>query len=283
MALKIGLQLYSVKEAMADNPLKTIREVAQIGYKNLELANLNAETDYGCGFHATAGDLKKAADDCGCNIFSAHIDPLTDRNIDPVLEYHAELGTKYLMSKPFSCTREGALKDCELYNRLGEKCRKFGIQHCLHTGLAPFLDDGSWLLDVLFSNTDPQNMAFEVDAYWMMRSAFDPKEVIEKFADRIIAVHQKDLPKDFHGNLNVNQGLGRGRTLDHANFFDFVQKEDFCEIGTGQMDIQGIIDTTIARTNAGYIILEQDYTAHTEMESIKISLENLKKYKNVEA
>ena len=34
-------------------------------------------------------------------------------------------------------------------------------------------------------------------------------------------------------------------------------------------------------TDAGYIILEQDYTKHTEMESVKISLENLKKYKNV--
>ena len=43
------------------------------------------------------------------------------------------------------------------------------------------------------------------------------------------------------------------------------------------MDIQAIIDAAIAYTEADYIILEQDFTRYTEMESVKISLDNLKK------
>ena len=281
MALQIGLQLYSIKEAMAKDPIQAIKDVAAVGYKNLELANLNAEKDFGCGFGVPASELKKVAADNDVHIFSAHIDPLTDDNLHQVLEYHAELGTTYLMSKPYSMTKDGALRDCELYNRIGEECRKYGIQHCLHTGLAPYLNDGSWLLDVLFGNTEPENMKFEVDAYWMMRSGKNPVEVIKKFANRVMAIHQKDLPKDFSGELDINKRLGWGHTLFHYNFFDYVSKDDFCEIGIGQMPIQDIINTAVEYTDAGYIILEQDYTKHTEMESVKISLENLKKYKNV--
>lgn len=282
MPLKIGLQLYSVRNAMEKNPLQAIADVAKVGYKNIELANLNAENDFGCGFGASVSDLKKAAADNGCTIFSAHIDPLTDKNVDRVLEYHAELGTKYLISKPFSMTKDGALRDCEMYNRVGEKCLKMGLQHCLHTGLAPYLDDGSWILDVLFGNTQPEYLKFEVDTYWMMRSGYEPTEIIKKFADRVIAIHQKDLPKTFTGELNINKNLGWGVQLMHHNFFDHVAKEDFCEIGTGQMNIQGIIDTALAHTKADYIILEQDYTTYDEMESVKISLDHLRKYNGVE-
>lgn len=281
MSLKIGLQLYSIRNAMQADPLKAIADVAKIGYKNLELANLNAETDFGCGFGVPAAELKKIAADFGCNVFSAHIDPLTDKNLQPVLDYHAELGTKYLMSKPFSETKDGALRDCEMYNRIGEQCSKYGIQHCLHTGLAPYLDDGSWLLDVLFGNTETSYLKFEVDTYWMMRSGFTPVDVIKKFADRVIAVHQKDLPKTFGNEVNINKFLGRGKQLTHKNFFEFVNEEDFCEIGTGKMDIQEIIDTANTYTGADYIILEQDFTRYSEMESVKISLNNLKAYRGV--
>lgn len=281
MALKIGLQLYSIKEAMAVDPIEAIKKAGAIGYKHLELANLNAEKDFGCGFNVPASDLKKVADDNGIDIFSAHIDPLTKDNYQAVLEYHCELGTKFLMSKPYSMTKDGTLRDCELYNFLGEECRKAGIQHCLHTGLAPYLDDGSWLLDVIFSNTEPENLNFEVDAYWMMRSGKDPVEVIKTFANRVMAIHQKDLPKDFTGEADINKKLGWGRTLLHSNFFDYVAKTDFCEVGTGQMPIQNIIQAANEYTNAEYIILEQDYTQYTEMESIQISLTNFRKYDGV--
>lgn len=100
MALKIGLQMYSVREHMAEDPFKTFELAAKAGYKYFELANLNAREDFGCGFHAPAKELKKHVEDLGCEIVAAHIKPFDDTNVDRVLEYHAELGTKYLMSKP---------------------------------------------------------------------------------------------------------------------------------------------------------------------------------------
>mgnify|MGYP000661139346 len=50
MALKVGIQLYSVRDEMKKDPINAIRQVAEIGYKNLEFASSNADTDPGVGF-----------------------------------------------------------------------------------------------------------------------------------------------------------------------------------------------------------------------------------------
>ena len=47
MALKVGIQLYSVREDMEKDPVEAIRKVAEIGYKNLEVANARADQDPG--------------------------------------------------------------------------------------------------------------------------------------------------------------------------------------------------------------------------------------------
>ena len=57
MALKVGIQLYSVRDEMAKDPVEAIRKVAEIGYKNLEVANSRADEDPGVGFDVPADKL----------------------------------------------------------------------------------------------------------------------------------------------------------------------------------------------------------------------------------
>ena len=197
MSLKIGIQMYSVRNAFAKNPVEAIRKVSDIGYKYIELANLNATKDCGCGFGVSAKELKKVADDCGCEIFSAHMEPLDAGNIDRVLEYYSELGTKYIVSKQCNSTVDEVLKTCENYNYIGERCRKVGIQHLMHFGQTGYCEDGEWAIDKVAKNTSVENLMFEVDTYWMLRSGFNPCNIIRKFSDRAALIHQKDLPKDF--------------------------------------------------------------------------------------
>lgn len=281
MALKVGIQMYSVRNEFAKDPIGTIRKVAEIGYKYIELANLSADTDFGCGFHVPAKDLKKTSEENGFNIISAHIDPFGLDNVDKVLEYHAELGTKYLVSKPFAIRKDEVRKACELYNILGEKCSKYGIQHVFHTGQCGYCEDGTWTLDCIAENTDFENLKFEIDSYWMMRSGFDPCDVIRKFGDRVVLLHQKDIPKDFKGTIDLNSLLKPGEQIDHENFGRYVSQEDFCEVGTGQMELQRIIDTAVECTKATHIILEQDFSKYDQLESIKISMESFRKQKNI--
>jgi sugar phosphate isomerase/epimerase len=293
MALKIGLQMYSVRKSFEKDPLGTIAKVADIGYKYLELANRNAYEDPGSGIGVTAKDLKESAQRYGGDIFSAHIHPFDKKNVDRVIEYHAELGTKFLISKGHVNTRDNTeslnRKEAEelidLYCLLGEKCRAAGMQHALHTSIASYDEFNDWSLDTFYKETSKENLMFELDTYWLLRSGYDPVQIIRKFADRLVIVHQKDLPKKIKGRININENIPRGVPYGGygtKEYFESVTQDDFVEIGEGQMDLQGIVDATIKYTSATHIVLEQDFTKLDEIESIKISMENFKKIRNIE-
>ncbi len=45
MALKVGIQLFSVRDMMQEDPMNTIKKVAELGYKYIEPANHHALED----------------------------------------------------------------------------------------------------------------------------------------------------------------------------------------------------------------------------------------------
>ena len=56
--------------------------------------------------------------------------------------------------------------------------------------------------------------------------------------------------------------------------------KDFCEVGTGTMPIQDILDAA-NQVGAEYVILEQDFTQLSPMESIQISMDSFRKYQGI--
>ena len=70
MALKVGIQLYSVRDEMAKDPIEAIRQVAEIGYKNLEVANSRATEDPGVGFDVPADKLLEILGGFGAKVIS---------------------------------------------------------------------------------------------------------------------------------------------------------------------------------------------------------------------
>ncbi len=64
----IGVQLYSVRDAMDANPLETLKKVAAIGYKNVEHANYREGKFYGY----TPAEFKKILNDLGLKMPSGH-------------------------------------------------------------------------------------------------------------------------------------------------------------------------------------------------------------------
>lgn len=83
MALKVGIQLYSVREEMAKDPFETIRRVAEIGYKNLEVANSRADQDPGVGFDVPADKLLEILGGFGAQVVSSHIRPIDETTLPP--------------------------------------------------------------------------------------------------------------------------------------------------------------------------------------------------------
>ena len=64
----VGLQLYSVRDDMKKDPLGTLKQLAQMGYKHVEHANYVDHKFYGY----TAKEFRKILDDLGLKMPSGH-------------------------------------------------------------------------------------------------------------------------------------------------------------------------------------------------------------------
>lgn len=283
MALKVGIQLYSVRDEMAKDPIATMKAVAEIGYRCLEVANPRADQDPGVGFGVSAEDLLAALDGTGAHIISGHIRPVTDETVDAIIEYHKKIGNKYIgQSADFYDSVEHLLERCKYYNAMGKRLAEEGMKFVIHNHYHEFQKiDGKYVLDYILENTDPEYVAFEIDTFWVMRGGADPIEIIKKVGNRLMAVHQKDFSKTSTSPINVLANDDGSKFISRETFGGVINPLDFCEVGTGIMDIQSIIDAA-NEVGAEYIILEQDHTQLGQVESIKLSMENFKKYTGIE-
>jgi sugar phosphate isomerase/epimerase len=282
--MKVGIQLYSVRNQMAKDPIGTIKTVAAEGYRYMEVANHNAGEDCGIGFGVPAKEIRQVLDGEGARIISAHIFPVDTGTLGPVLEYHRQIGTKYVvMPIDFYQHQEEVLRKAEGLNKAGRQCADAGITLLYHNHFHEFQIFGkTTILDLILIHTDPALVKLELDTYWAMRGGQDPVELLKRYGGRVRLIHQKDFPAEYKDDANLIDPVNQGRLkVDMQYFKSVVSDKTFTEVGAGIMDIQKIINAGNVICKSEYIILEQDYSLHNELESIRISMKNFKKFKGI--
>lgn len=278
MPVRIGLQLYSVRYTLARDPWGTLEQLAEAGFTYLEAANHHARTDPGVGFGVSAPELRTRLADLGLSIVGCHINPLDLEILPRALDYQAELG-----NTQFGCDieffpygdRDFVLRRCEMFNAVGELARERGMRFYYHNHFQEFQRLGdAYVYDLILENTDPDLVKLEMDTYWMARGGQDPVAWMQKCADRIILLHQKDFPADAPQPLNMYDGIvSPTEVIDMAVFDDRLNPRCFTEIGTGILPIQRILDAANELPHLDYLILEQDHTAMDEIDSVRTSRE----------
>lgn len=278
MNVRVGLQLYSVRNALAQDPWGTLERLAEVGFTHLEAANHNARTDPGVGFGVDAAELRARLADLGLSIVGCHINPLDVDILPRALDYQAELG-----NTQFGCDiefypygdRDYVLRRCEVFNQVGELARERGMRFYYHNHFQEFQRFGDdYVYDLILDNTDPDLVKLEIDTYWMYRGGQDPIAWMEKCADRVVLLHQKDFPTEAPQPLNMFDGVvSPTENIDLDVFLERKDERCFTEIGTGMLPIQDILDAAGAVPNLDYLILEQDHTALDEIESVRTSRE----------
>jgi sugar phosphate isomerase/epimerase len=242
----IALQFYSVRDESSKDFIGTLEKVAEIGYEGIEFAGFG---------DLKASELKGHLDRLGLKAVGSHTPrELLQNNLDEVIEYHLEIGSKYIACPYFKAdTRDGYLEVAKFFNKVGEECRKKGLVFCYHNHdfeLTKF--DGTYALDLLYENTDPENMQAEIDTYWVNFAGIDEAEYVLKYAGRCPLVHIKDR---------------KARNSDrHA----------FTEVGTGIIDIKRLVLAS-EKAGAEWLIVEQDKSEMPSLKSVEISFNNLKK------
>jgi sugar phosphate isomerase/epimerase len=276
MTVRIGLQLYSVRNSLTRDPWGTLARLAEAGFTHLEAANHHARIDPGVGFGVTAPELRAQLANLGLSIIGCHINPLDLDILPRALDYQAELG-----NTQFGCDieffpygdRDYVMRRAEMFNKVGELARARGMRFYYHNHFQEFQRFGDdSVYDLILENTDPDLVKLELDTYWMYRGGQDPIAWMKKYADRVILLHQKDFPADAPQPLNMYDGIvSPTENIDMAVFEERKDTRCFTEIGTGVLPIQGILDAAGALPNIDCLILEQDHTTLDEIESVRTS------------
>lgn len=121
---KIGLQLYTLRQAMADDFAGTLQKVSELGYTEVEFAGY-----YNQAPQRVASLLKEL----GLVSPSAHVPvELLQDQIESLLEAAHIIGHRYLVIPWLAPDQRKTLdqyrQHAELFNRLGEQCKAAGLQ-----------------------------------------------------------------------------------------------------------------------------------------------------------
>lgn len=201
----IGLQLYTVRRALAEDFEGTLAKVAAIGYREVEFAGY---------FGRAPHEIRAVLDRHGLRAPAAHVpkSALVER-ADEVLEAAAELGHRYLVvawiDERERATLDGWRRVAEELNRIGERCRAAGVQFAYHNHDFEFVPiEGQVPYDLLLAETDPELVRLEIDLYWMTRGGHDPVDYLARHPGRVPLVHVKDSAgPPAHDMVDVGRGV----------------------------------------------------------------------------
>jgi sugar phosphate isomerase/epimerase len=257
---KIGLQLYTLRADLAKDLEGTLKKVAAIGYKEVELFGYND----GKFFGKTPKEFKAILDGLGLNPVSGHYGAgvqmkdqkgTLSNDWQRAVDDAAAIGQKYVNCAYLTDGERKSIEDykkyVDLFNKSGEVAKKAGLQFGYHNHDFEFKKMDGQLPYDLIASTDPNLVKLELDLYWIVKAGLDPVELFKKYPGRFPLWHVKDMDKG---------------------------DQSFAEVGTGSIDFAKIF---AARKIAGmtHFFVEQDVAKRPAIEAIEISFKNVSKMK----
>jgi sugar phosphate isomerase/epimerase len=233
--LPVGLQLYSVRTLLPKDFAGTLKQLGEIGYKEVEAAGF---------YNKPVEEVKAAMTAAGLRCVSAHYPlGLLKQHIDEITPFCKSLGVGYVvcsspMHKDPSVKGPMTMDDwhysADQFNDLAAKVETAGLKFAYHNHHAEFdAIGGVTPFDELLKNTDPKKVSFELDCGWVIIGGQDPVHYLKKYPTRIVMLHVKD----FKDNKEPSVPLGTG-SIDYKPIFAaaaagghikhaFVEQEEF--------------------------------------------------------
>ena len=240
---QIGLQLYSIKEETERDFFGTLRRVAEIGYDGVEFAGY---------FGAEAADLKALLAEIDLLACGTHVGAQVLQNdLDNAIAYASAIDCPAVICPGFKVEGEHTFHEiAALFNKAGAASKAAGMKFLYHLHGHEFVQYGDKTgMDILIEETDPALVGWEPDVYWVEKAGVSAVEFIQKNGDRCPYIHMKDMK-------------------DRSDWHD-------TEVGAGALDSAGIIRAAQAFPVEWYIVEQEAYDM-PQMESIAISLQNLR-------
>lgn len=250
MNRQIGAQYYTLREHIKtiEGFDETCRRVKEIGYQIVQIS----------GTPLKAADMKPILDKYGLQVVVTHraYDDFVE-HIDEIIDYNKTLGCPLCgigsMPKKYCESREALEEFIAGINHAAGELKKEGLYLGYHNHAFEFVKlDGRFIMDYLIEETDPEQIKFIVDTYWLQVGGMNPAEYIKKLGNRAMAIHFKDLKAKTDNTVTM------------------------AEIGEGNLNWDEIIQAC-DEAGAQWALVEQDRCERDPFESMKISYEYLTK------
>ncbi|MEP6621280.1 MAG: TIM barrel protein [bacterium] len=210
---RIGLELYSVRNAMKADPERTLAAVRAIGYNDVELLwSFN-------NFGRTPQQVRDTLAHEGLRAPSAHLAPESLlKDWDKSLDTARFLGHEYLIVPSLTADTRKSLdawrKWADHFNTAGAAARRAGIWLAFHNEpdhMKPI--DGKIPYDLFIERLDPSLVRLQLDVGNMTMGGGNPARYLQRYADRYWSFHLKDVVAD--GTKDTELGAG---TFDLKRF-----------------------------------------------------------------
>jgi sugar phosphate isomerase/epimerase len=274
--LPLGIQLYTLGPDAAKDLDGTLKAVAAIGYKQVELAGMLGKT---------AVEFRAALDRAGLKAPSAHIqakggDGSFQGDLGKLAADLKTLGVKtaimpslyipdrfgapkagegigdYLKRVAAGMTADDWKMNADYLNAKGKALKPAGIRVGYHNHNFEFAPLGSTNgLEILIDNTDPALVTFEADIGWVAAAGVDPYAWLARHKGRVTMMHVKDIKADTKGNYEL--------------------KMDPAEIGSGSLDWKRLLSEAYAAGVRGFYVEQEPPFTRPRIEAAKISYDYL--------
>lgn len=194
---RIGLELYTVRDALKKDFEGTLSRVAKIGYKEVEFAGYFADLK---NLNPAPKKTRELLNSLGLDAPSTHIpySAVMPENLPRVIEASEIIGHKYIVNpgidEELRKTADGWKKAAEAFNRAGKETARSGIQFAYHNHVIEFKPvDGQLPYDILLKECDPKLVKMEMDLGWAHEAGTDPLKWWAEYPGRFPLVHVKDF------------------------------------------------------------------------------------------
>jgi sugar phosphate isomerase/epimerase len=236
--LPVGIQLYTLGELMRTDFDGTLKEVARIGYKTVELPSYMGQTPQSLraaldkhGLKCTSahvgmrpgteeepgltGDLSKLAAHMQVIGASYVVAPILAAPADIVLTPTAEPNARGLARITTAMSEDHWKRLAAQLNGIGRTLKASGLSFGYHNHNIEFVKAGNRTgLDILIAETDPSLVAFELDVGWVAAAGADPVDVFTRHSGRFRLMHVKDIKASTTPNFDLRMDpteVGSGR------------------------------------------------------------------------
>jgi len=241
--MKIGIQLYSVREELKKDFKGTLKALAKMGFHGVELAFF-----YG---GMAPEELKKILDETGLQCIGIYENIANIANPESdAYKYASALKapsfTTGMTDKVNEKDWPGAI-EALVSAAKNAKSKNIGVVYHNHNQEFTKLN-GHYALDVLFEKTSSDLIKAELDTAWIVKGGEDPVSYIRKYKGRQPKLHVKDITED--GTVT--------------------------EIGNGSLNFKEIIEAA-KDSGVEWLVYEQDSSSIGAMKSAEISIKALQK------